>query len=149
MGADFTLPLSAEKLIPHRKPMRMVDRLVEINDGGGVVEALVSTNNPLLNDDARLDRLALAEMIAQAYAVVKGYDDCLAGEHVKTGFLVGIRKVRFHDTAFAGNLLRITVGTKGSFSGFAVVEGEVSRNGRVIAEGEFKLWIQSNPPQDK
>jgi hypothetical protein len=31
----------------------------------------------------------------------------------------------------------------GAISGFAVVKGQVTRNQEVIAEGEIKLWIQS------
>ena len=43
----------------------------------------------------------------------------------------------------AGVLLRINVDTVGAIAGFAVVKGHVTRNQEVIAEGEIKLWIQS------
>jgi 3-hydroxymyristoyl/3-hydroxydecanoyl-(acyl carrier protein) dehydratase len=82
-------------------------------------------------------------MIAQTYAAVKGYNDRLSGEPVKRGFLVGIRKIQFLKLVFVGDVLRINVDTVGAISGFAVVKGRVTRNREVIAEGEIKLWIQS------
>ena len=146
METELTLPLPAQELIPHRKPMCMVDRLVEFADQGGTVEAFVSSDNALVNDDGRLDPLAVAEMIAQAYAVVKGYDDHLSGEPVKQGFLVGIRKIQFHQAVFAGDNLRIHVNTVGNIAGFAVVEGVVTHKSDIIAEGQIKLWVKEDEP---
>ena len=96
-----------------------------------------------MDEDGLLDPTAVAEMIAQTYAAVKGYNDRLSGEPVKQGFLVGIRKIQFLKLVFAGDVLRINVDTVGAISGFAVVKGLVTRNQEVIAEGEIKLWIQS------
>jgi predicted hotdog family 3-hydroxylacyl-ACP dehydratase len=143
------LPLPVEKLIPHQKPMCLVDRLVEFKDQGGTVEARVLPGQILVDDHGRLEALALAEMIAQAYAAVKGYDDHLAGRPVRQGFLVGIRKIQFHRTVLAGDLLHVHVNTIGSISGFAVVEGKITRQNDIIAEGQIKLWVNENEPTEK
>ena len=64
--------MPVETLIPHRKPMCLLDRLIEIKDQGGTVEASVPHEHALIAGDGRLDSLAVAEMIAQSYAAVKG-----------------------------------------------------------------------------
>jgi predicted hotdog family 3-hydroxylacyl-ACP dehydratase len=143
------LPLPVETLIPHRKPMCLVDHLVEFKDQAGTVEARVLSGQILVDDDGRLETLAVAEMIAQAYAAVKGYDDRLAGRPVRQGFWVGIRKIQFHQAVFAGDHLRIHVNTVGSIAGFAVVEGVVTRESDIIAEGQIKLWVNEDETTPK
>ena len=135
-----TLPLPAEALIPHRQQMCMVDQLIAVHDRGGTVEAIIASDNVLLDDDAQLDPLGAAEMMAQAFAAVKGYADRLSDEPVKQGYLVGIRKIQFLGNVYAGDRLRISVETVGAISGFAVVAGQVTRDQDVIARGELKLW---------
>ena len=142
LTSDSGLSVPVETLIPHRKPMCLIDRLIELKDQGGTIEASVPHEHALIAGDGRLDSLALAEMIAQSYAAVKGYDDRHSGKPVQRGFLVGIRKIQFWGTAFAGELLRINVKTLGSIAGFAVVAGTVFRHQKLLADGEIKLWIQ-------
>jgi predicted hotdog family 3-hydroxylacyl-ACP dehydratase len=143
METEPTLPAPVEDLIPHRKPLCMIDRLIDVKDHGGTAEAEVTSDNVMLDENGQLDPLAAAEMIAQTYAAVNGYDVRLSGKPVKQGFLVGIRKIQFLKLVFVGDFLRINVDTVGAISGFAVVKGQVTRNQEVIAEGEIKLWIQS------
>jgi len=143
MEAENRLPLPAEALIPHRKPMCIIDRLIDTTAQGGTAETGVASDNVMVDENGQLEPTAIAEMIAQTYAAVKGYNDRLSGEPVKQGFLVGIRKIQFFKLVFIGDILRINVDTVGAISGFAVVKGQVTRNQEVIAEGEIKLWIQS------
>ena len=70
LDRKMKLPLPVEKLIPHQKPMRNVDFLVEFGDQGGTVEAQVLSEQLLVDNSGRLETLAVAEMIAQAYAAV-------------------------------------------------------------------------------
>jgi predicted hotdog family 3-hydroxylacyl-ACP dehydratase len=138
---DLTLPLATAQLMPHRPPMRLVERLVAYADREGEVETRIAADGLLVAGDGRLDEVALAELLAQAYAVVKGYGDCLAGNPVRKGFLVGIKDVVFEQPVFAGDRLRITVRTVAAVEGFAVAEGEVQRGDEQVAHGSLKLWI--------
>ena len=150
MKNEPILPSPAEALIPHRKPLCMINRLIDVKDHGGTAEADITADNVMADVDGQLDPFAVAEMIAQTYAAVEGYNTRLSGQPVKQGFLVGIRKILFLKKVFVGNLLRINVNTVGAISGFAVVSGQVTRNQELIAEGEIKLWIQSeNQPEIK
>ena len=138
--------MDAEKLIPHRKPVCMVDRLIEFKDQAGTVEAVVSSENALIENNGQLDQLAVTEMIAQACAAAKGYEGRLANDPVELGFLVGIKKLQFFGKAFAGDKLQIAVRTVGAISGFTVVEGKVMCNQKIIASGKIKLWVPEPKP---
>jgi 3-hydroxymyristoyl/3-hydroxydecanoyl-(acyl carrier protein) dehydratase len=49
----------------------------------------------------------------------------------------------------AGDHLKIHVITVGSISGFAVVEGTVTRQNDIIAEGQIKLWVNEDESTGK
>jgi predicted hotdog family 3-hydroxylacyl-ACP dehydratase len=142
---DLTLPLPAEALIPHRLPMRLVDRLTACDPGAGsgTVVALPSEESLLLTREGRLDPLALFEMIAQAYAAVKGYENLINGRPVRGGYLVGIRRGRVQGSAFPGDRLAISVETEMTLGDFSVARGTVSREGRSMASAVIKVW---SPP---
>ena len=137
----MTLPIEAEGLIPHRLPMRMVDRLLEIDGKNGVVEALVAVDCPLVSTDGRLEDAALIELMAQAYAVIKGYCDLIEKKPVKQGFLVGIKKIDRLLSAHIGDRLKININTLAELGDFAVAEGEVWRGEELLACGQIKVWV--------
>ncbi len=141
MEIDLTLPVSAEKFIPHRSPMRLVDTLVSCEDTSGVVETTIPADCILADIDGTLDEVALVELLAQSYAVIKGYDDTLHGREISEGYLVGVRKMRVTGQALVGDKLLIRIRTVGCFEGFAVAEGEIVCAGKIIASGSIKLWI--------
>ena len=141
MKIDLTLPLPAEQFIPHRPPMRLVERLLSYGDGAGVVEAILAEDSLLVASDGTLDPVALVELLAQGYAVIKGYDDRLQGKEISEGYLVGVRKLCIVGQAHAGEPLLIRIRTIGSFEGFAVAEGEIAGATAIIASGTIKLWI--------
>lgn len=138
---NITLPQPAERFIPHRLPMRLVETLISYDDSASVIEAKVTADSILVNSEGFMDEAALVELLAQGYAVVKGYADTLLGDKISEGYLVGIRKLRISGRAQAGDSLIINIRTVGSFEGFAVAEGEVLRCNEIIANGSIKLWI--------
>ena len=141
MKNDLTLPMPAETFIPHRPPMRLVDTLISYGDAAGVVEAVPAADCILVDANGALDEAALVELLAQGYAVIKGYSDLLRGKKVSAGYLVGVRKLRITGRVTAGERLLIRIRTVGSFEEFAVAEGEIERGSETIASGTIKLWI--------
>lgn len=146
MKTDLTLPMPAQALIPHRPPMQLVQRLLSYGDQAGVVEAEFPADGILVASGGIVDQVALVELLAQGYAVIKGYDDLLQGKEISKGYLVGLKKIRLLGAARAGETLLVRVRTVGSFEGFAVAEGEVERSGETIAAGTLKLWIVGDAP---
>ena len=138
---DFALPLAAEALVPHRLPMRLVDRLVSIEGKNGVVEAEIKDECPLTDSSGRLEDIAMVELVAQGYAALKGCLDRVENKPVRQGFLVGIKKLAKLETARVGDLLRIEIVTLAELDDFAVAEGQIWREEELLARGEIKVWI--------
>jgi 3-hydroxyacyl-[acyl-carrier-protein] dehydratase len=141
MNPELLLPMPADRLVPHRPPLCLIKRLVEFSGQTGIVESIIEPDNLFLDEDDSLPSLTLVELIAQASAAVKGYDDLRQGKAIKKGFLVDIREIRFMGRCFKGDMLRIHVEIVRTISGFSVVHGEVRRNGDIIASGTLKLWV--------
>lgn len=146
MSIDLTLPMPAEKLIPHRPPMRLVETLLCFGDAAGLVEASFAPGALLADAEGVVAEVALVELLAQGYAVIKGYDDLLQNKEISKGYLVGVKKLKVTGRVRCGERLQVRVRTVGSFEGFAVAEGEVERAGEIVARGTLKLWIAGTGP---
>ena len=133
--------MAAERLIPHRAPMRLVDTLLSVHEGGGATESVLPRTSMMADGDGRLDDVAFMEMIAQSYAAMKGYMDLVEGKSAGEGFLVGVRRLEITGRAYAGDRLLTSIRTVTSFGGFAVVEGSVTRGDETGASGIIKLWL--------
>lgn len=141
MRPEYALPMAAERLIPHRTPMRLVDTLLSVHEGRGVTESVLPQTSMMADGEGRLDEVAFMEMIAQSYAALKGYMDLVEGKPAGEGFLVGVRHLEVTGRAVAGDRLLTSIRTVTSFGGFAVVEGSVTRGNETIASGIIKLWL--------
>ncbi|PLX82980.1 MAG: hypothetical protein C0617_12870 [Desulfuromonas sp.] len=141
MSGSDALSLPAEEFLPHRAPMLLVETLSDYADLAGTVETTVAEGGLLLDDSGCLEPVALAELLAQAFGVVKGHADRLAGLEVREGFLVGIKKAEFLRPVRAGEALRIAVRTVATLEGFTVAEGEVLSGGETVASGSIKIWV--------
>jgi predicted hotdog family 3-hydroxylacyl-ACP dehydratase len=137
----MNLPVPAERLIPHRPPMQLIEALEEFDGDSGAISAVVEAGNPLLEEDGALADVALLELLAQSFAALQGYADSFSGQQPRQGFLVGVRKVSFFARPHLGDRLRIHVQATARLEGFAVVEGKVMRGDEMLAEGNLKLWI--------
>ncbi|MEG6550710.1 3-hydroxyacyl-ACP dehydratase [Desulfocurvibacter africanus] len=137
----LALPMDCQALVPHRGPMLLIDRLLSCQDKGGCVEARVVESNPFVDADGELEPLVTVELMAQAFAALKGYADLASGAEPSKGLLVSVRKVAVSGRARVGDVLTINLAVKGEFDGFTVVEGEVRKDDTLLAEGSLKLWI--------
>lgn len=139
--AALSLPCPAEELVPHRSPMRLVDRLIAIDGKNGIIEARVDRDSLLTDSTGRLEDVALIEIMAQSYATLKGYLDRRDQLPVRQGFLVGIKKIVRLASVQADDLLQVHIRTIAELDDFAVAEGEIRRQDEVVAQGSIKVWI--------
>ncbi|NLV24079.1 MAG: 3-hydroxyacyl-ACP dehydratase [Deltaproteobacteria bacterium] len=140
----MSFPIPAERLIPHRLPMRLIETLESCDGTTGVVRVCADPGNPFVDEDGTLSAVALLELLAQSYAAVQGYADSCAGVPVRRGYLVGVRQIEFFDGAKLEDSLQVEVHNKVSFQGFVVVEGKLFRDGILLVQGSFKLWIAAD-----
>ena len=145
----MNLPIQAEKLLPHGGQMLLIDSVLTADDTSGTVLCNLSAQSIAIGADGNILEPFYIELVAQSYAAVCGYHLQKSGQPVPEGYLVGVQKFQInpqpaHTTWLSSELL-INVQTVGDFDGFAVVEGTVSREGKVLAEGKIKLFV----PQDE
>jgi len=141
MSPEVALPMAAVRLIPHRTPMRLVDTLLSVHEGGGVTGSVLPRTSMMADGEGRLDEVVFMEMIAQSFAAYKGYLDLVEGKPAGGGFLVGVRSLEITGRAYAGDRLLTSIRTVTAFGGFAVVEGRVTRGDEIVASGIIKLWL--------
>ena len=141
MKTQLSLPIPADRIIPHRPPMRLIDRLMEFDRLQGVVESIIPLDGMFITEDGSIEPVAMVELVAQSFAAVKGYADLLGGKPVGKGFLVGVKRFRFPGTAYGGDRLLTVITRVGETIEFALAEGRVMRGEEVIASGNVMVWI--------
>jgi len=141
MNTSLPLPLSADSLVPHRPPMRVIDRLIEFDGHQGVVETFIPPESIFVREDGSIEDVTMVEIIAQSFAAVKGYADMLNGKPVSKGFLVGVKRLRITGTAFCGQRLLTVLNRIGETDEFSVAEGRVMHDEQLVASGNVMVWV--------
>jgi 3-hydroxyacyl-[acyl-carrier-protein] dehydratase len=135
--SDLTLPLEAAdimRIIPHRYPVLLIDRVVELEPGRRVVAIKNLTNNePQFTGHFPgrpiMPGVLMVEALAQAGAVAVLSLPEYAG---KLALFAGIDECRFRRTVVPGDTLRLEVtleklrGVFGRGHAVASVDGEVA-----------------------
>ena len=143
------LKVDIESLIPHRKPIRMIDALLEITPETAVAEAVVNANWPL-SDGRAVSPIVLIEIVAQTGAAIDGYKRKKQGKTGGKGWLVGIKSAVFHVAEIpVGTRLTASVGNSYSFDDYSVIKGTVRAEEKTM--GVFVLQalrMNEDPTKD-
>ena len=146
------LPLPAQDLIPHRKTMLLIKALLAYDPeaGAGIILGGTKAGSVFAVEDekgerALLEEVVLLEMMAQAYACLRGYEDQLAGRPPSMGFLVGVRRLVCHRRVGVSEEVTIKVATTAQVETFFLAEAVVKVAHEIVAEAELKIWL---PPQE-
>ena len=92
-----------------------------------------------------VEEVVLFEMMAQAYACLRGYEDRLAGRPPGMGFLVGVRHFNCCRQVSVSEEVMIKVRTTTVVGDFFIAQAEVEVNLEMVAEAELKIWL---PPTE-
>ncbi|MBN2492568.1 MAG: SPASM domain-containing protein [Planctomycetes bacterium] len=139
------LPCGVAGVVPHQKPMRLVETLVSIGERNAVVELVVPEDGPFIAASGVLERAAYPEIVAQAAAAWNGFKS-RRHDGLPRGYLLGIKRFRFDGAARAGDRLVVSLFKVARFGDFGIMEGKVSKGTHVLARGEIKVWHE-NPRQ--
>lgn len=142
-----SLPAPAADLIPHRRPVRLIEQLVAVHAQGGATQANVREESPFLTPEGTLEGTACLELMAQTYAAVKGWHDRQHGQPPRVGYLVGATGLVCTGTARIGDQLTTTIQETGTFGAFKLVQGYVEARDQRLAQGQFRLWLA--PPHSE
>ena len=150
---NLELPLPAHDLIPHRKTMLLIKSLLAYDPEAGAGTILGGTKSDSVfavedekGEEALLEEVVLLEMMAQAYACLRGYEDQLAGLPPSMGFLVGVRHLICHRRVAVSEEVTIKVATTAQVETFFLAEAEVKVADERVVEAELKIWL---PPEEE
>lgn len=141
----FALPVDAGRFIPHRHPIRFIDRLLKCTEDSAEAEAIFMTENVLTDVDESIDPVIFVELMAQTYAALAGYLGAKRGKPVKKGFLVAVRDLEITGRLSVGDRAVVRVETGTIFGAFAVVSGKILRDEIQLAAANLKLWMPDDP----
>ncbi|HEV2529759.1 MAG TPA: 3-hydroxyacyl-ACP dehydratase FabZ [Thermomicrobiales bacterium] len=149
-AAGLTLPLDTvaiQKIIPHRFPFLLVDRVTELVPG----ESATGIKNVTMNehffqghfpDFPVMPGVLIVEAIAQVGAIAMlsqpGQDDKLA-------LFAGINSVRFKRQVKPGDTLTLAVKLGAFRRGIGAGEGVATVDGEVACRGEFMFAVVPKP----
>lgn len=146
------LPLPAHDLLPHRKTMLLIEALLAYDQSTGTGTILGGSKSGSVfavrdeeGEGALLEEVVLLEMMAQAYACLRGYEDRIAGRPPSMGFLVGARRFVCHRRVGVGEEVEINVATTAQVETFFLAEAVAKVAHERVAEAELKIWL---PPQE-
>jgi len=127
------LNIDIESLIPHREKIKIISGILEIKETTAISTAVVNPNWPSY-DEGEVNSLVLIEAIAQTAAIVEGYKRRQQGKDGVKGWLVGIKSAEFKVAKIPVNTnLIIMIENKYSFDNYAVVEGTVKTDEKILA----------------
>ncbi len=125
-----------ERLVPHRRPARLLEDVEAASDGGVVCRARVPESSPFVRG-ARVPAFVGLEIGAQAAAVVEALDRFESeGEGPpRIGYLVGVRDAVFHAPELpVGRSVLVSARPAGRSGSLSVYEIAVTLDGEVLVE---------------
>jgi radical SAM protein with 4Fe4S-binding SPASM domain len=134
------LPVETTGLVPHKKPMLIVSKLIEVLEKSSVAEAEITEDMIFTDENGKLDDTSYPEIISQAIAAQNGLKHAGNGGHQSQGLLIGIKKLEILGSAGAGDMLKVFVYKVAKYSEFGVIRGEVFKGQDLIAKGEITVW---------
>ena len=142
----LTLPLdyaAIEKILPHRYPFLLVDRITELEMDKRIVGIKnISANEPYLSQSPSgrlvLPPTILTEVIAQVGAIL-----ILAKpeNQDRLPFFAGIERVRYRHPVHPGDQVVIEVNVKRLRSRMGVLAGEARVDGKIVVEGTMTFAL--------
>lgn len=149
-GDDLQLPLAAaaiQRIIPHRFPFLLVDRIVELEPGARAVGTKnVSIGEPFFAGHFPaypvMPGVLIVEALAQVGAVALLTAEAGAG---KLALFAGIEKVRFKRQVLPGDTLRLDVSIGAMRRGVGVGTGSATVDGELACRGEIMFALVPAP----
>ena len=127
------------ELLPHRYPMLLVDRVLEVSEKDIVGEKFVTSNEPFFQghfpDHPIMPGVLIIEALAQLAGLQVLYNEPAARE--KGLVLAGVNRARFRRPVLPGSVLGLHVRQLRRRRAIFVVEGIARVEGDTVAEAEL------------
>ncbi len=114
-----------------------------IDATGAMAKQLFKDGDYAVEGD-RVAESALVECMAQAVAAVPGFAALHQGRPPTPGMLVGVEDFEVCAPVMVGSELDIVVKITRSLGPFALAEGSISQDGKTVARGCLKLYLEDD-----
>ena len=128
--------LDIDSLVPHRRPLRLIDEILSVGDACAETLAVVTPDWPAFSQGAA-DVLVLIELVAQTAAVIGGYQAVTnpARAHPHKGMLVGIKQAAFAAEKLpVGTRIVTRATTRPLMENFKQIDGVCRIGDRIVGE---------------
>jgi len=130
-----------QKIIPHRYPFLLIDRIIEVEPGKSAVGIKnVTVNEPFFQGhfpgQPIMPGVLIVEALAQT-ACVAGF--LLEENKGKLGVFTGIESMKFRRQVVPGDVLKLEVEFLAFKMGMGKVKVRASVDGKMAAEGEIRF----------
>jgi 3-hydroxyacyl-[acyl-carrier-protein] dehydratase len=133
-----------KRILPHRYPMLMVDRIVEISAEGAVGIKNVTNNEPFFQGHfpqmAVMPGVLIIEAMAQTAAAYTAYLDKVDTDN-KIVLFMGLDKARFRRPVVPGDQLRIHARIAARRPPVWKYEAKAYVDGKVTSEAQFSAMM--------
>lgn len=129
------------KVLPHRYPFLLVDKILEIELGKSIVGIKnVSINEPFFPGHFPGHPVMPGVLIIEAMAQVAAILAYSSDESIrsKITYFVGIDNARFRKPVMPGDQLRIEIEATGCKRGIWIFSAKASVDGKLVTEAELK-----------
>lgn len=129
-----------EKYIPQRKPMIMVDRLIEHHQQYTLSGLLIASDNVFVSNEV-FSEAGLLENMAQTAALSKGYETVESDLEPPLGFIGAVKNFQVFSLPKVDDHLQTSIKVKHEVLNASIVDAEVSCGDQVIASCELKIFL--------
>lgn len=137
------LPCTSENMLPHARPMLLVDKLLSIGEKRAVTESVVRKDNPFADAASGfLAREAFVEYGAQTAALMDSFEK---DGRVSPGLLIEVQNFRVTGDAKVGDRIVVRLKKEFDMDIWHGVSVQIEVNGKAAAQGELKLCIFDKP----
>jgi 3-hydroxymyristoyl/3-hydroxydecanoyl-(acyl carrier protein) dehydratase len=129
-----------ESLIPQRKPIVMIDELLEQKEEYSRSSFTIESDNMFV-DNGEFQAPGLIENIAQTAAARAGYHYMMQKTEPPIGFIGAVTKLKVHKTPTVGTQIETVVTQKSEVFNITLIEGKTYVGEDCIAECQMKIVI--------
>jgi predicted hotdog family 3-hydroxylacyl-ACP dehydratase len=136
---------AVETLLPHRPPMLLVERILDVTEKTGLAQAQVLANHLFLRQDGTLSPEVYCELVAQGFGVCESWRRVQKGLTIDGGgFLASLRDVEFLAPAHAGDVLTVRTEKTEECFDTHIVFGEVFCKDKKLAQATIYIYMWKN-----
>ncbi len=128
------------KLIPQRKPMIMIDKLLSFSEKEVRTSFKIITDN-IFVQNGELQEVALIENMAQTAAAGTGYNAYINKEIPKKGFIGAVKNFEVYLLPKLNDIIETKLNITAEVFNASVVEAQIFCNDKLIAKAELKIFL--------